>query len=149
GVRTPQLGYNADSVRQKFTQKERDNETGLDYFLARYFASSQGRFTSPDNIAYSKTVDPQTWNEYAYCRNGPLARTDPDGHNWFLIHGDDGDAWEWHSKKEVKKTKNGEVYADAATGRTYTSKFTNLVIINVSSTQNRDGGNLASVTVYG
>src|SRR5207249_8294120 len=87
----------ADGVRQQFTQQERDNETGLDYFGARYYANTQGPFTSPDNIAYSKTVDPQTWNEYAYCRNGPLARTDPDGHNWFLIQGGDGsDEWEWH-----------------------------------------------------
>jgi RHS repeat-associated protein len=33
---------------QKFTSKERDAETGLDYFGARYFSGAQGRFTSPD-----------------------------------------------------------------------------------------------------
>jgi len=56
GVRTPQLGYNADSVRQKFTQKERDNETGLDYFETRYYGNTQGRFTGPDsyNIIFEK-----------------------------------------------------------------------------------------------
>ncbi len=43
GNRTPQQGYVADNVRQKFTSKERDNETGLDYFGARYFASTQGQ----------------------------------------------------------------------------------------------------------
>jgi RHS repeat-associated protein len=37
-----------DVVREKFTSKERDAETGLDYFGARYFSSDQGRFTSPD-----------------------------------------------------------------------------------------------------
>ena len=37
-------------MRQKFTSKERDNETGLDYFLARYYSSTQGRFTSPDEF---------------------------------------------------------------------------------------------------
>ena len=37
-----------DIVNQKFTGKERDNETGLDYFGARYMSSAQGRFTSPD-----------------------------------------------------------------------------------------------------
>jgi RHS repeat-associated protein len=36
--------------RQKFTSKERDNETGLDYFLSRYYSSTQGRFTSPDEF---------------------------------------------------------------------------------------------------
>jgi hypothetical protein len=39
GLRTTGLGYSGDTVRQKFTLKERDIETGLDYFLARYFAS--------------------------------------------------------------------------------------------------------------
>jgi len=52
GGRTTAQGYSAsDGVRQHFTQKERDNETGLDYFGARYFASTQGRFTSPDEFA--------------------------------------------------------------------------------------------------
>jgi hypothetical protein len=40
---TPQ-GYSDDRLRQKFTRKERDIETGLDYFLARYYTSMQGRF---------------------------------------------------------------------------------------------------------
>jgi RHS repeat-associated protein len=31
-----------------FTGKERDTESGLDYFGARYYASSMGRFSSPD-----------------------------------------------------------------------------------------------------
>ena len=54
GGRTTNQGYSQpDSVRQKFTQKERDNETGLDYFGARYFASTQGRFTSPDPMLAS------------------------------------------------------------------------------------------------
>jgi RHS repeat-associated protein len=39
------------NVRQKFTLKERDNETNLDYFLARYYSSTQGRFTSPDQFS--------------------------------------------------------------------------------------------------
>lgn len=36
----------AAEVSQKFTSKERDLETGLDYFGARYMSSAQGRFTS-------------------------------------------------------------------------------------------------------
>ena len=51
GGRTTTQGYSVtDGVRQKFTQKERDNETGLDYFLARYYSSTQGRFTSSDEF---------------------------------------------------------------------------------------------------
>jgi RHS repeat-associated protein len=37
-----------DAVTQKFTGQERDSETGLDFFQARYFSGPQGRFTSPD-----------------------------------------------------------------------------------------------------
>src|SRR5262249_5245163 len=40
----------SDGVRQKFTSKERDTESGLDYFGARYYSSAQGRFTSPDEF---------------------------------------------------------------------------------------------------
>jgi RHS repeat-associated protein len=67
-------------VRQKFTLKERDNETGLDYFLARYYSSIQGRFTSPDPLLASGSIyDPQTWNHYSYTLNNPLKYIDPFG----------------------------------------------------------------------
>lgn len=49
GSRSTVVGYNLqDGVRQRFTQKERDSESGLDYFLARYYSSAQGRFTGVD-----------------------------------------------------------------------------------------------------
>lgn len=64
----------------EFTGKERDTETGLDYFLARYYSGAQGRFTSPDpDNAGSYADDPQSWNGYAYGRNNPLKFVDPDG----------------------------------------------------------------------
>jgi RHS repeat-associated protein len=40
----------------KFTGKERDAESGLDYFGARYYASSMGRFMSPDWSAKEEPV---------------------------------------------------------------------------------------------
>jgi len=82
GLRPNVQGYtNTDGARQKFTQKERDNETGLDYFLARYHSSTQGRFTSPDPILISsqQIVNPQSWNLYSYVNNNPLAYLDPTG----------------------------------------------------------------------
>jgi RHS repeat-associated protein len=97
GGRTIGQGYVADNDRQKFTSKERDNETGLDYFGARYYASMQGRFTGADpydiNIERQLTSDPeeaedlfrdyifqpQHWNRYAYSLNNPLRYVDPDG----------------------------------------------------------------------
>jgi RHS repeat-associated protein len=69
-----------DTVNNKFTSKERDAETGLDYFGARYFSGAQGRWTSPDKVfADQNTADPQSWNMYAYVRNNPLRFTDADG----------------------------------------------------------------------
>ncbi len=97
--RTVAQGYASDGVRQQFTQKERDVETGLDYFLARYYSSTQGRFTSPDEFTggpielyyfvddaaanptfYSDLTNPQSLNKYQYTYNNPLRYTDPDGH---------------------------------------------------------------------
>ncbi len=68
------------TTTHKFTGKERDAESGLDDFEARYFSSSLGRFGSPDpNNAGAINEDPQTWNGYSYVRNNPLRYTDPDG----------------------------------------------------------------------
>ncbi len=86
GGRTTAQGYtNSDGVRQQFTQKERDNETGLDFFEARYYGSTQGRFTSPDPLcapASAHPRSPQSWNLYAYVLNSPLKFIDPDGMMW-------------------------------------------------------------------
>lgn len=63
-----------------FTGKEHDAESGLDYFGARYDASSMGRFMTPDPLmASAKVWDPQTWNRYAYTLNNPLRYVDPTG----------------------------------------------------------------------
>jgi len=64
----------------KFTGKERDSESGLDYFGARYDSSQYGRFMTPDPLMASATVyNPQSWNRYAYALNNPLRFIDPDG----------------------------------------------------------------------
>jgi RHS repeat-associated protein len=86
-------------VSCQFTGKERDDHTGLDYFLARYYSGAQGRFLSPDEfkggivdpftgqqisqpgpLPYADISNPQTLNKYAYVMNNPLRYTDPDGH---------------------------------------------------------------------
>ena len=81
--------------RSRSTGKERDAETGLDYFGARYFSAAQGRFTSPDwstnpqPAPYASLTDPQTLNLYGYVRNSPMARADADGHCfWDLCIGE-------------------------------------------------------------
>jgi RHS repeat-associated protein len=69
----------APNFRQ-FTGKERDQETGLDYFGARYYGSALGRFTATDPLMASAHVsNPQSWNRYTYALNNPLRFVDPDG----------------------------------------------------------------------
>ena len=81
GGRTTAQGYvSLDNVRQRFTGKERDDETGLDYSGARHYSSTQGRFTGADDIFKDSQVgDPQSWNKYVYVRNNPLKYVDPTG----------------------------------------------------------------------
>jgi RHS repeat-associated protein len=81
GGRTGWQGYVQDTVRQKFTEYERDHESGLDYAKARYYSSAHGRFMSPDSIAFSSKANPQSLNLYAYTANNPLNLTDPTGHS--------------------------------------------------------------------
>jgi RHS repeat-associated protein len=73
--------YNTtDTTRQKFTGQEHDEESGLDYFRARYYSSALGRFTSPDAPFIDQNrSNPQSWNLYTYVRNNPLRFTDPTG----------------------------------------------------------------------
>jgi RHS repeat-associated protein len=134
GGRTTGMGFSIiDGLRQKFTSKERDNETGLDYFLARYYSSTQGRFTSPDEfkggarelyglgsgasekqaLAYSDIFSPQSLNKYQYCLNNPLRYLDPDGHDYRIVEETDKDGkkvkrYAWDRDYTYKKgDKNG------------------------------------------
>ena len=76
----------SDPNHYKFTGKERDSESGLDNFGARYFTSSLGRFMTPDwatrptAVPYAVFGDPQSLNLYTYVRNDPVTRADADGH---------------------------------------------------------------------
>ncbi|MBS1813673.1 MAG: hypothetical protein JSS87_02235 [Acidobacteria bacterium] len=78
--------------RYKFTGKERDNESGLDYFGARYYASTVGRWMSPDwaqkaePVPYAKMDSPQSLNLYGYVGNNPINQADADGHcPWCVV----------------------------------------------------------------
>jgi RHS repeat-associated protein len=74
------------SVQLPFlTLKERDNETGLDYFLVRYYSSVLGRFTSTDEAFIDQQeADPQSWNLYSYVRNKPMLYIDSSG-RWIQV----------------------------------------------------------------
>lgn len=69
-----------DSVRQRFTGYEKDEETKLDFAEARYYNNSHGRFTAVDPLlASGKSANPQTFNRYTYVSNNPIILTDPTG----------------------------------------------------------------------
>jgi RHS repeat-associated protein len=73
-------------TRLVYSGKERDAESGLDYFGARYYASTMGRWMSPDwadkpeAVPYSSLDNPQSLNLYGYVLNNPLSHADADGH---------------------------------------------------------------------
>jgi RHS repeat-associated protein len=71
------------------TGKERDAESGNDYFGARYYASSMGRWMSPDpsNLGVDFFL-PQTWNRYGYALNNPLTMLDRNGFWPTWVHND-------------------------------------------------------------
>jgi RHS repeat-associated protein len=77
----------------RFTGKERDAETGLDYFGARYYRANAGRFTTVDpvmNVDAAIAV-PQKWNRYAYALGNPLRYSDPDGREEYrIVYGEPG-----------------------------------------------------------
>jgi len=89
------------------TGKERDAESGLDYFGARYYASNMGRWMSPDwsakeePVPYAKLGDPQTLNLYSYVQNNPLSQLDDDGHE--TLHPGDG----WDPRHDPERQTQG------------------------------------------
>ena len=73
-----------------FTGKEKDDETGLHYYGARYYDATTGRFISPDPLLFRVDQmseeernqflsDPQNLNAYTYAKNNPIKYVDPDG----------------------------------------------------------------------
>jgi len=84
----------------KFTGKERDSQTGLDYFGARYFTSTLGRFMTPDPLPWAHwqngrdsdeknfaayIENPQNFDLYSYVRNAPLTSVDPNGETTYVV----------------------------------------------------------------
>ncbi|MCX6578633.1 MAG: RHS repeat-associated core domain-containing protein, partial [Candidatus Aminicenantes bacterium] len=67
--------------KQKFSGKEREGYSELDYFGARYFDNNSYRFISVDPVINKEEAisNPQLWNLYAYCANNPITHLDSDG----------------------------------------------------------------------
>jgi RHS repeat-associated protein len=111
----------ASGHRSIFTGKERDAESGLDYFGARYYASTMGRFMSPDwaakaePVPYAKLENPQTLNLYAYVGNNPLSRTDPTGH--YVCNGSKDQCAAIQTGLNLAKTAMDKLGADSKGGQ--------------------------------
>jgi RHS repeat-associated protein len=93
------VGKTTSNNTIKFTGQYRDTDTtaNLDYFGARYYSNTVGRFMSPDwaakpvTVPYAKFGDPQSLNLYSYVENGPVNRADADGHSYAGMNGLDRD----------------------------------------------------------
>lgn len=72
--RSSKPGRDLSLKRYRFSGKERDDETGLHYFGARYYASWLGRWTSADPAGFVRGS-----NLYCYCSNNPVMMVDPNG----------------------------------------------------------------------
>ncbi len=81
-------GLASDPSPMHFTGKQHDTETAFDYFGARYFGSTTGRWLSPDwagaptAVPYANFGTHSRLNLYGYVGNNPLSRADADGHCW-------------------------------------------------------------------
>jgi RHS repeat-associated protein len=103
----------------KFTGKERDGESNLDYFGARHYDNALGRFMQPDwsrdpdPIPYADYENPQTLNLYQYVENNPLNAWDPDGHAHWGPCPNDSSALCWTGDTDGEEDKeNGTVWND-------------------------------------
>jgi RHS repeat-associated protein len=124
-------GSCGDPSPMHFTGKERDSESGLDNFGARYDSSQYGRFMTPDNPKFSEKANPQSWNLYSYVENNPVARIDPTGHNWFCVH-DAGCTW------HPGNTYDGQH-----------SDYTHLLVIQGTGTTTTSGAAEVKITLWG
>jgi len=88
-----QVAGNFDS-RYKFTGKERDEETGYDYFGARYYDSDLSQWLSVDPMSDKYPHQ----SNYMYCSGNPVTVIDPNGM----------DEWEVNSTGEVKWIKESK-----------------------------------------
>ena len=91
------------NTKYKFTGKERDTETGLDYFGARFYNSELGRWYSVDPMAAKYPG----WSPYNYCMGNPVRVYDPDGMRIRIATG------------EIDADGN-DIYLDYSAGMEYT-----------------------------
>lgn len=98
GTTSYQAGRSVAEVslkRYRYTGKERDEETGLYYHGARYYAAWLGRWISSDPAGLIDGT-----NMYAYVHNSPIKNTDPNGTDTNTKKDDPNNDW---AQKEIKR----------------------------------------------
>jgi RHS repeat-associated protein len=122
------------------TAKERDNESGLDYFGARYYSGAQGRFTSHDpfnpilRISKKSQFDlflsqPQNWNAYSYTWNNPLRFVDPNGESVYIVLYTQGNS---KADDELRRAANAKAAA-IASSKGFDSKNDTVLVRGVTT----------------
>jgi len=95
-----------DTTINKFTGKERDTETGYDYFGARYYDSRISVWLSPDPL-FEKHLQ---WSPYNYVLRNPFVLIDPDGRQLYIIGKNNTEIFElWDKDYLTFNSKNGLV----------------------------------------
>ena len=79
-----------------FSAKERDSETGLSYFGARYYSSDLSIWLSVDPMSDKYP----SLSPYVYCANNPVKLVDPNGEAFVGVDGENVD---------VSQDKNGKI----------------------------------------
>ncbi|WP_263418066.1 RHS repeat-associated core domain-containing protein [Terriglobus albidus] len=137
------LATNASDVSNvHFTDKERDQESGLDYFGARYYGSSIGRFMSPDpsGLAYASPGNPQSLNLYSYALNNPLRFIDPSGLT-SCFYGGEGDTTE--------NDHDPTDYEDTGTDAACIANGGKVLSVNATVDVHADGSGAGDITTVG
>jgi RHS repeat-associated protein len=128
----------------KFTGKERDPESNLDNFGARYLTSNLGRFMSPDpGNAGASLGTPQSWNSYSYVLNNPLRYTDPSGLDCIYLN-EAGNGVDHILAGDCKSETNDGYYVDSKIGTVTSSdisfsKDNNSIVVSFSSDSDLPG----------
>ncbi|HEY5723852.1 MAG TPA: SpvB/TcaC N-terminal domain-containing protein [Allosphingosinicella sp.] len=98
-----------EAKRYRFSGKERDGESGFDYFGERYYAPWLARWLAVDPLLEERP----TWTPYVYARNNPVVNVDPNGaqdHGLDDDHDETGEKADETRPKKPHKGKNNIEY---------------------------------------